>query len=72
MLAPPGILTAPIAPNAKTAPQRKWLERIGQELKVEVIAFEWGQFKAQRGVERINKAFDGKVEEILVEINNTI
>jgi type I restriction enzyme R subunit len=52
------------------------LERIGQQLKVEVIvdreAFERGQFKAQGGFTRINKAFDGKLEEILVEINNNL
>jgi type I restriction enzyme R subunit len=52
------------------------LERIGQQLKVEVIvdreAFERGQFKAQGGFERINKAFEGRLEEILVDINEAL
>jgi type I restriction enzyme R subunit len=65
-----------LASRAWTAPQRKWLERIGQQLKVEVIvdreAFERGQFKAQGGFERINKAFEGRLEEILVEINEEL
>jgi len=65
-----------LASRAWTAPQRKWLERIGQQLKVEVIidreAFERGQFKAQGGFERINKAFEGRLEEILVDINEAL
>jgi type I restriction enzyme R subunit len=65
-----------LASRSWTAPQRKWLERIGQQLKVEVIvdreAFERGQFKAQGGFERINKAFDGRLEEILVDINSNL
>jgi type I restriction enzyme R subunit len=60
-----------------TAPQRKWLERIGQQLKTEVIvdreAFDRGAFKAQGGgFDRINKAFDGRLEEILVEISSNL
>jgi type I site-specific restriction endonuclease len=66
-----------LASRAWTAPQRKWLERIGQQLKVEVIvdrnALDQGQFKAQGGgFERLNKAFDGRLEEILVEINEAL
>lgn len=65
-----------LASRSWTVPQRKWLERIGQQLKVEVIvdreAFERGQFKAQGGFNRINKAFDGKLEEILGEINQAL
>jgi type I restriction enzyme R subunit len=52
------------------------LERSGQQLKTEDIvdfdAFERRAFKAQEGFTRINKAFDGKLEEILVEINNSL
>ncbi|MBD1924244.1 type I restriction-modification system endonuclease [Microcoleus sp. FACHB-831] len=66
-----------LASRAWTAPQRKWLERIGQQLKTEVIvdrdAFDRGAFKAQGGgFERINKAFDGRLEEILVDINEAL
>jgi len=65
-----------LASRAWTAPQRKWLERIGQQLKVEVIvdrdAFDTGQFKAQGGFTRINKIFGEKLEEVLEEINREI
>ena len=66
-----------LASRAWTAPQRKWLERIGQQLKTEVIvdreAFDRGAFKAQGGgFDRINKAFDGRLEEILVEISSNL
>lgn len=66
-----------LASRSWTAPQRKWLERIGQQLKTEVIvdreAFDRGAFKAQGGgFERLNKAFDGRLEEILVEINESL
>lgn len=66
-----------LASRAWTAPQRKWLERIWQQLKTEVIvdryACDRGAFKAQGGgFERINKAFDGRLEEILVDINDAL
>jgi len=66
-----------LASRSWTPPQRKWLERIGQQLKTEVIvdreAFDRGAFKAQGGgFERLNRAFDGRLEDILVEINDTI
>ena len=66
-----------LASRAWTAPQRKWLERIGQQLKTEVIvdrdAFDRGAFKAQGGgFERLNKTFDGRLEEILVDINEAL
>jgi type I restriction enzyme R subunit len=60
-----------------TVPQRKWLERIGQQLKTEVIvdrdAFDRGAFKAQGGgFERLNRTFDGRLEAILVDINEAL
>jgi type I restriction enzyme R subunit len=66
-----------LATRAWTAPQRKWLERIGQQLKTEVIvdrdAFDRGAFKAQGGgFERLNKAFDGQLKEVLVQINQAL
>jgi type I restriction enzyme R subunit len=66
-----------LASRAWTAPQRKWLERIGQQLKTEVIvdrdAFDRGAFKAQGGgFERLNRTFDGQLEAILVEINESL
>jgi type I restriction enzyme R subunit len=65
-----------IASRSWTEPQRKWLERIGKQLKLETIvdkvAFEQGQFKSMGGFNRINKTFDGELENILIEINQNI
>lgn len=65
-----------LASRAWTVPQRKWLEQIAKQLKVETIvdseAFDKGEFKAQGGFTRINKAFDGRLEEILTQINNNL
>ncbi|TBR56546.1 type I restriction-modification system endonuclease [Westiellopsis prolifica IICB1] len=60
-----------------TPPQRKWLERIGKQLKVETIvdkeALDQGEFKIQGGgFVRLNKAFNGRLEEILVQINEAL
>jgi type I restriction enzyme R subunit len=59
-----------------TPPQRQWLERIGKQLKVETIvdreALDQGEFKSQGGFVRLNKAFNGKLSEILVQINETL
>lgn len=58
--------------RAWTAPQRKWLERIGHQLEVEVVvdrsALDRGQFAAQGGFDRMNKVFDGKLEGILGDL----
>ncbi len=59
-----------------TSPQRQWLERIGKQLKVETIvdreALDQGEFKSQGGFVRLNKAFNGRLEEILVQINEAL
>ena len=61
---------------ATPAPQRKWLEQIGQQLKVEVVvyreAFKQGQFKEQGRFTQINKVFKNWLEENLVESNNNL
>lgn len=52
-----------------TEPQRKWLERIGKQLKSETVvdraAFDRGQFKSKGGFKRLNKTFEGDFEAIL-------
>ncbi len=62
--------------QAWTAPQRKWLERIGQQLKKEYIvdreSMNKGAFKAEGGFNRINKIFDGKLQDILENISEAI
>lgn len=60
-----------------TPPQRKWLERIGKQLRAEVIvdreALDKGEFKSQGGgFTRLNKVFNGQLEEILQEIGDRL
>ena len=56
--------------------QVKWLDRIGQQLKKETIvdreALDTGEFKAQGGFQRLNKTFNGELENILVQINKEL
>lgn len=65
-----------LASRAWTSPQRRWLERIGKQLSVETIvdkeALDRGQFKAQGGFQRINKVFDGQLEQVLGEIGDEL
>jgi type I restriction enzyme R subunit len=59
-----------------TDPQRKWLDRIGQQLRSEVIvdreALDRGQFKTLGGFTRINKVFDGKLESVLGDLHEAL
>lgn len=57
--------------------QLKWLKRIGQQLKKETIvdreALDTGEFKNQGGgFQRLNKTFNGELENILVQINDEL
>lgn len=65
-----------LASRSWTLPQRKWLERIGKQLKIETIvdkeAFDRGEFQAQGGFKRIDRVFGGELEEILSNINTRI
>lgn len=58
-----------LASRPWTAPQRKWLDRIGKQLEVETVvdreALDHGQFKAEGGFAQLNKAFDGKLGDVL-------
>ena len=58
-----------LASQAWTPPQKQWLDRIGKQLKADVIvdheALEQGMFKAEGGFKRLNKVFDGKLEQVL-------
>lgn len=59
-----------------TAPQRKWLERIGKQLEKEYLVdketLNQGAFKTQGGFQRINKVFQGKLEQVLSAINESL
>lgn len=65
-----------LASRPWTAPQRKWLERIGKQLAKEIVvdraALDAGEFQAHGGFSRINKVFDGRLESILGEINEML
>jgi type I restriction enzyme, R subunit len=55
-----------------TTPQRQWLERIGKQLEQEVIvdreAIDSGQFKAMGGYQRLNRIFQGQLDDILHDL----
>ena len=59
-----------------TQPQRKWLTRIAKQIKQETIvdreALDRGQFKAQGGFKRLDKVFEGKLEELLGDISEEL
>ncbi|MHC5596647.1 MAG: type I restriction-modification enzyme R subunit C-terminal domain-containing protein [Nostoc sp.] len=66
-----------LASQPWNTPQRKWLERIGKQLKAEIIvdceAFERGEFKSQGGgFERLNKVFGGELENIVINIHENL
>lgn len=62
--------------NNWTRNQRKWLERIGRQLEIETVfdksAFDTGQFKSEGGFNRFNKIFEGKLEKIVMDMNQEI
>jgi len=57
-----------------TQPQRAWLRRIGEQLVQELVvdreALDQEPFRAEGGFKRLNKVFDGKLENLLAEIND--
>ena len=69
-------LKAILGRHAWTAPQRKWLERIAKQLKAETVvdraALDRGQFKSMGGFGRMNKVFDGRLEEVLGELSEAL
>ncbi|MBU8900842.1 type I restriction-modification system endonuclease [Corallococcus sp. M34] len=60
--------------NTWTTPQRKWLERIAKQLKVETVmdkdALNRGQFEASGGFTHINKVFEGRLEQVLADLRD--
>lgn len=65
-----------LASQPWTKPQRDWLERIGKQLKKEKVvdrpALDEGQFGAKGGFDRLNKVFDGKLEQILQQLSEDV
>jgi len=62
--------------NAWTSPQREWLKRIGKQLLQETVvdreALNQGAFETNGGFDRINKVFDGRLEQILGDLQEAI
>ncbi|MEM8557884.1 MAG: type I restriction-modification system endonuclease [Bacteroidota bacterium] len=60
------------ARHARTVPQRRWLQRIGEEIKAKLVvdraALDEPPFAQQGGFRRLDKLFDGHLEQILGEI----
>lgn len=56
--------------------QRQWFERIGKQIKENVVidheSFETGAFKQQGGFARLNKVFDGQLDDLLRKITDTV
>jgi type I restriction enzyme R subunit len=57
-------------------PQRQWLEKIAKQLKLETIvdreAMNSGAFQRDGGFKKIDRVFDGKLEEVLGELRDRI
>jgi len=65
-----------LASQSWKPPQRQWLERIGKQMAKETVvdraALDRGQFKSQGGFNRINKVFEGKLEQVLGELHDEL
>lgn len=62
--------------RAWTSPQRTWLQRIANQVKIETIVdretLDNGQFKADGGFNRLNKTFDGELSMLLQDFMEEI
>ena len=65
-----------LAKRAWTDPQRKWLERIGEqvirEFVVDRATLDQGIFQRDGGFNRLNRIFEGQLETILGDINEEL
>ncbi|MDX9722726.1 MAG: type I restriction-modification enzyme R subunit C-terminal domain-containing protein [Myxococcota bacterium] len=65
-----------LASQAWSTPQRQWLERIGKQMKAELVvdreALDRGEFRNQGGFARLNKVFDGKLEQLLSTLHDEL
>ncbi len=59
-----------------TEVQRNWIKRIGKQLKAEIVvdraAFDAEPFAAQGGWQRIDRVFNGELEHVVRELNESI
>ena len=65
-----------LAKRVWTDPQRKWLQRIGEQVAREFIvdraALDQEPFQSDGGFNRLNRIFDGQLEAILGDINEEL
>lgn len=65
-----------LASHPWTERQRQWLLRIARQLQLEVIvdrqALEQGEFGARGGFQRLNKELDGRLEQLLGDLQQAI
>jgi type I restriction enzyme R subunit len=65
-----------LAKKAWTEPQRKWLQRIGEQITKEIVVdretCDLEPFQSSGGFKRLNHIFDGQLETILGDINEEI
>jgi type I restriction enzyme R subunit len=69
-------LAAILKSRAWTDPQRQWLQRIGEQLKKEIVvdrqALDDEPFRQHGGFNRLNKQFNGELESILSRISEEL
>ncbi|MBI5930401.1 MAG: type I restriction-modification system endonuclease [Chloroflexi bacterium] len=65
-----------LAKQAWTDPQRKWLERIAEQIQREIVvdreSMENEPFQSHGGFRRLNKVFDGHLETVLSDFNEEL
>ncbi|MEZ4294773.1 MAG: type I restriction-modification enzyme R subunit C-terminal domain-containing protein [Polyangiaceae bacterium] len=59
-----------------TDPQRKWLDRIAEQMKIATVvdraSLDRGQFQTVGGFARLDRIFDGKLEALLGELADEV
>lgn len=62
--------------RAWSRPQREWLERIGAQLRLELVvdreALDRGAFASGGGYKRLDKVFDGELDAVLSQLHEAI
>jgi type I restriction enzyme R subunit len=65
-----------LASRPWSRPQRDWLERIGAQLRIELVvdreALDSGAFKSHGGYKRLDKVFDGELDAVLSQLHEAI
>jgi len=71
-----GALKKVLASRPWTPPQKKWLERIGHQLTANVVldrqSFDSGAFKDHGGWTAMDKALEGRLEQVLGELTDHV